>query len=181
MLTFSAILCSAILVSREFDAARTFPVEGAHTHIWLHLVFCRVEGTFVAQAKVARKSGWRGVNPKFVVLVAFSSRTSRTFFHVFPELSRSIGNAAPSEKDSRVARFPTGMCALEPPHQQHGEQALQRDGTVQEVTAQIEQTQAVDPIKPRVAALWSPRVVGKTSLLRHLAEREEHAERRERY
>ena len=58
---------------------------------------------------------------------------------------------------------------------------LQRDGIVQEVTAQIEQTQAVDPIKPRVVALWSPRGVGKTSLLRHLAEREEHAEKRERY
>ena len=82
----------------------------------------------MAQAKVARKSGWRGVNLKFVVLVALSSRSSRTFFHVFPELSRSIGNAASREKDSRVARFPTGMCALEPPHQQHGEQALPTEG-----------------------------------------------------
>ena len=27
------------------------------TQIWLHLVFCRAEGTFVAQAKVSRKSG----------------------------------------------------------------------------------------------------------------------------
>ena len=25
--------------------------------IWLHLVLCRAEGTFVAQAKVSRKSG----------------------------------------------------------------------------------------------------------------------------
>ena len=135
----------------------------------------------MAQAKVACKSGWRD-NPKHVVLVALSSRCSRTFFHVFPELSRSIGNAAPGEKDSRVARFPTGMSALNPRiNNMANKPFLQRDGTVQEVTAQIEQPLAVDPIKPRVVAFGSPRRVGKTSLFRHLAVREEHAERRERY
>ena len=51
------------------------------------------------------------MNPQFVVLGAFSSQSSRTFFHVFPELSRSIVNAMPGEKDYRVARFPTGTSA----------------------------------------------------------------------
>ena len=63
------------------------------TQIWLHLVFCRAEGTFVAQAKVSRKSGWRGVNPKFVVVLgALSSRSSRTFFHV---LLAALGETTP--------------------------------------------------------------------------------------
>ena len=37
------------------------------------------------------------MNPQFVVLGAFNSQSSRTFFHVFPELSRSIVNAVPGE------------------------------------------------------------------------------------
>ena len=71
------------------------------------------------------------MNPQFVVLGAFSSQSSRTFFHVFPELSRSIVNAVPGEISDRRAR-------LELPHQRQGEQALPREATVQEVTSQID-------------------------------------------
>ncbi|CAE7831638.1 unnamed protein product [Symbiodinium sp. CCMP2592] len=55
---------------------------------------------------------------------------------------------------------------------------LERNETVQEVLAQIKMTQDADFNKPRVVALWSPRGTGKTSLLRHLAQREEYAESR---
>ena len=55
---------------------------------------------------------------------------------------------------------------------------LERDETVQEVLAQIKMTQDADLNKPRVVVLWSPRGTGKTSLLRHLAQREEYAESR---
>ena len=72
------------------------------------------------------------MNPQFVVLGAFSSQSSRTFFHVFPELSRSIVNAVPGEISDRRAR-------LELPHQRQGEQALPREGIVQEVTSQIDE------------------------------------------
>ena len=66
--------------------------------------------------------GVRTLSLLFSVLSAHGLEGLSFMFSVSCHWQR--GNAAPGEKDSRVARFPTGMCALEPPHQQHGEQAL---------------------------------------------------------
>ena len=61
---------------------------------------------------------------------------------------RRLPGSEISDRDERVLNSRINNKANRP--------FLERDGTVQEVTAQIEQTQTVDPTKPKVVALWSP-------------------------
>ena len=56
-------------------------------------MFCRVEGTFVAQAKVARKSGWRGVNLKLFRCQRFRSFDSVAEIRALPAANKLHGSS----------------------------------------------------------------------------------------